>query len=164
MLKLHAFVFWKCSPLHLIFKAEAFTETHTDLWAAVAINPPSVSPVLVFSLSFSQLLVTLVQEEVSMGMISYYSFSKETNMPHTSEGETIDTAWEFSASNASSESENKAFITMATFYSPIIKAFVCLNCCINKSRFPGRKYSPASWDKPAPMNWANLMPISAQTP
>jgi len=116
------------------------------------------------SLSFSQLLVTLVQEEVSMGMISYYSFSKETNMPHTSEGETIDTAWEFSASNASSESENKAFITMATFYSPIIKAFVCLNCCINKSRFPGRKYSPASWDKPAPMNWANLMPISAQTP
>lgn len=116
------------------------------------------------SLSFSQLLVTLVQEEVSVGMISYYSFSKETNMPHISGGETIYTTWEFSASNASGKSESKAFITMATFYSPIIKGFVYLNCCINKNRFPGRKYSPASSDKIAPTNWANLMPISGQIP
>lgn len=37
------------------------------------------------SVLFSQVLVTLVPEELSVDMISYYSFSKGTNMLHISE-------------------------------------------------------------------------------
>ena len=61
-------------------------------------NPPRTSLLLGYcSVLFSQLFVTLVQEELSVGMISYYSFSKEKNMQHVSEGETTYAAREFCA-------------------------------------------------------------------
>lgn len=185
MLKLHVCIFWKYN-LHLILRAEAFTKSHANLWAVVDFNPPRTSLLLVYySLPFSQLLVTLVQEELSVGVLSYYSFSKETNMPHISEEETTYAAPEFvllttDKATRGGKWKHKWFGIMATFFRfavchkdafstfpphptpPIIRGHVCLNCCRNK-KLPGETHSPTSPNKQAPTCWANLIAISAQT-
>lgn len=130
MLKSHAFIFSKYSSLHLFFKTEAFTGTHTNLWAVVSNN-------WLFSIIFP------ITGNISLRRYLYghdfiLQFFQGNKYASYFRGEKIYTTWEFSASNASGKSESKPFITMATFYSPIIKGFVCLNCCINKNRFPGR--------------------------
>lgn len=144
-------------------------------------NPPRTSLLLVYySVPFSQLLVALVQEEFSVGMLSYYSFSKETNMPHISEEETTYAAPEFVLLTTDKPTrgwkwKHKWFSIMATFFmfpvrhkdafstffSPI-RGLVCLNCCRNKN-LPEETHSPSSPNKQAPTCWANLIAISAQT-
>lgn len=121
MLKLHVCISWKYN-LHLILRAEAFTKSHANLWAVVDFNPPRTSLLLVYySRPFSQLLVTLVQEELSVGVLSYYSFSKETNMPHISEEETTYAAPEFvllttDKATRGGKWKHKWFGIMATFF------------------------------------------------